>query len=107
MGTKDQLPSDESHLATPTLHPTWFTHQVSLSYLQFGPVTCINNTPKSLSNSKTYIVTETYELVTPRFKERIPQLGERSHVMSCQSMPWSLSSLLSNNWDPCTRITTT
>ena len=63
---RGNAPTPSTHSATPTLHPTWFTHQamawlcthqVLLSYLQYGAVTSINNTSKSLSNSKTFIVT--------------------------------------------------
>ena len=108
---RGNAPIPNTHLATPTFHPTWLTHQVSLSYLQYGPFTNINNTPKSLSNGKTYIVTETYEACYPtRFEERIPQLGfclgkDPCHVMSIHGLePFSL---LSNNSHPCTRINIT
>ena len=75
---------------------------------KYGPVTNINNTPKSLSNSKTYIVTETHKACYPtRFEERIPQLGFCLGKDPCHVMAWSLSSLLSNNCHPCTRINIT
>ena len=54
------------------------------------------------------IVTETYEACYPtRFEERTPQLGFCLGKDPCQSMAWSLSSLLSNNCHPCTRINIT
>ena len=87
---QENAPIPNTHLATPTLHPTWFTRQVSLSYLQCGPVTSINSTPKSLSNSKTYTVTETYEACYPtRFEEQIPQLGFSLGKDPCHVMPIS------------------
>ena len=88
------VPTHNTHLATPSLHPTWFTHQamtwlcthqVSLSYLWYGS---INNTTKFLSNSRTLIVIETYEACysTP-FEARIPQLGFCLGKDPCHVMP--------------------